>query len=455
LKAGDEDVEAHASSVAARARRAVKRAAYQAWSRDRRSLGWFARARNRVARLAAWTAYGFARDRLSSRAAGLTYYTVFSIVPMLAVALWITKSLHLLSSAASAVPTGLARVVAGNPPVQKALNAILRALDGDGRRRFYGGIVGLVSLGYAVLRLIKNVDQTLWAVADVKNRRLSIGQLLGHLLLFTVAPALVAAASVAAAAGRLLWESLGVSRLLSELSALELVLAGALPLVALWLVLALLYGTAAPSRIPPRSAAVGGVAGALGIGALLGVLGVLEVGARRANAVDASIVAVPVLMLWIYFSWLVVLLAAELAVGHAIDRTLPGGVRAWRLDASSEQALAALLAVQATGARGRDAGVVKVSALAAATGLPPKLVREVGRRLARRGLLDETGAGYLLACDPTATSLGDVLEAASSDPALEDLRLGLWRELGEDGQRLGRDQTLADLSAKRTVTRRL
>jgi membrane protein len=434
------------SGLVARARRSVRRAAHRTWGRDRTSLGWFARTRNRLARLTAWTACGLVRDRLSARAAALTYYTVFSIVPVLAVALWIAKSLHLFGSAASAVPPAVSHIIAESAPLQKIANAILGALDGQ--RRFYGGLVGVVSLAYGVFRLIKNVDQTLRAIAGVDGRRLRLGRLLGQLVLFTAAPALVAAASLAAAAGRLPAATAGLSGLLSSLSALEVALAAGLPLLALWLVLALLYGSASPSGIPPRSAALGGGVGALGLAVLVGILGTLGVGARRASAVDASIVAVPVLMLWIYFSWLVVLLAAELAVGHALDRSLPRGVRAWRLDASSEQALAAVLAVEAARARGRGAAAVTFNALAGETGLPPTVVREVGGRLARRGLLGETAAGYVLACDPTATRLGDVLRAASSDPALEDLRLGLWRDLGQDGQRLGCDQTLAELSSK-------
>jgi len=68
-----------------RARSAAIRVARRTWSHDRRKLkGPVSRVANRVARVAVWTIWGLSRHALSMRAAALTYYTVFSIVSVVA-----------------------------------------------------------------------------------------------------------------------------------------------------------------------------------------------------------------------------------------------------------------------------------------------------------------------------------------------------------------------------------
>ena len=56
---------------------------------------WASRGRG-VARIVTWSVRGVFVHRLSLQAAALAYYTLFSIVPVLVVALWVLKLFHLI-----------------------------------------------------------------------------------------------------------------------------------------------------------------------------------------------------------------------------------------------------------------------------------------------------------------------------------------------------------------------
>ena len=432
-----------------RARDAFRQTLRAVWSRDRRSFRRLARLRNRLGRLLIWTIWSLFRHRLSSRAAALTYYTVFSIVPVLAVALGVMRWLHLIGETPSGLPLGLSRAVEGNGALLRASSAILTAVAAKGG--FNAGLIGLVTLAYGIFRLVTNMDRSLRAIVGADDRRAGIGWLLGHAVLLTIAPAMVTAASLLSVAAPWLLRKIEVAHFLVALPLVEVALAALLPLLAVWLVLALFYATAAPGRLPSRSAVFGGAAGALALAVLLGVFGWFQVGASRASVVDASVAAVPVFMLWVYSSWLVVLLGAELAVGHATDRLLPGGVRAWRLDAACTRRLAVLIAARAAreGAGARCGTEWITTELPQQTGLPPAAMFEVGRLLLRRGLVRQTDDGYLLAPQAEAMRPADVEEAVENDPALADVRRELDRAVGDELAELHELHELNVLDARR------
>jgi membrane protein len=317
------------STAPGRARSAMVRAARRTWSHDRRKLGSpLSRAWNRVARVAVWAVWGWSRHGLSVRAAALTYYTVFSIVPVVAATLWLLSSFHLLSRAGdialTLLPPRLVRAIQGNEPLRRAASAIADAAE-EGRP-FYSGLIGVITLGYGIVRLVANMDKALRAVMDAPRHHPGAIRLIGHSLLIVLAPAVIVAGGVLVTAGPSLIRSTHVARFLEGVPAVELWIAAAIPFAGSAALLATLFATVARARIPLRSAIVGGAAGALALGLVLAAFAWLQVGAKRAGVIGASMAAVPVLMLWIYSSWLTVLLAAEVAVAHAVDRSSPGGV---------------------------------------------------------------------------------------------------------------------------------
>ena len=94
----------HGTAVGGRLRGAVRARVLSLWSRDLVPLRAPHAFVLRVARVATLVVRGIIAHQVKLLAAALTYYTVFSIVPLLVVALWILKALDYLPIIPAALP---------------------------------------------------------------------------------------------------------------------------------------------------------------------------------------------------------------------------------------------------------------------------------------------------------------------------------------------------------------
>ena len=132
-----------------------------------RGAGVWASLWTRVARVVIWSVRGLFVHNLSLQAAALAYYTLFSIVPVLVVALWVLKLFHLIPYLKPA-EAQVAAVTTATPAQQhvrlrpqrsscaRRVRAILAAVDRAGRVQI--GIVGLGALLYGVIKLIRHME---------------------------------------------------------------------------------------------------------------------------------------------------------------------------------------------------------------------------------------------------------------------------------------------------------
>ena len=407
------------------------------WSRDRAALRGWASVWTRVARVVIWSVRGLFVHKLSLQAAALAYYTLFSIVPVLVVALWILKLFHLIpylkpaeaqvAAAATAAPTPYF----SNPNefLREAVRAILAAVDRAGRVQI--GIVGLAVLLYGVIKLIKHVEQAIDGIAGAEDRPPKVWRMLGYLALLGLAPALLIASVLLQALSHLPGGSQlahALSWLLAALPLLKSTIGVVLGLAILSLALAIFYASAARARIALPSTVVGAALSALSLAAVLWAFTRLQIGVSNVGALESGMAAIPVFLLWSFTSWLVVLIGAEIAVAHELDSVLIHGARAWRLDPCQEQVAGVQIMVEATrrALSLRDGGLT-ANEMARKLRLMPESVRDVARRLLAAGLVRRTPAGdYRLACDPDRTSVRDVAGAIIGRPA-DDRSVSLVR----------------------------
>ena len=311
---------------------AVRRWGLAVRRRDGGQLKVRSRTSRRVARIVTWTARGFVVHELSVRAAALTYYTLFSIVPVLVVVLWTLKLLHLLPHLMPGghLPSGgpLAGVDRNaNVMLREAARAILESVDRMGRVE--PGLVGLGALLYGVLRLIRHSQRALDTIAGARGRPAKYWRLLGYLALLLLPPALLIVSgllrdvdhaqfgpSIAHTTARAVAAVPGLGSLMSRLVALGIVC----------LALTIFYASGARARIALGSSVAGASVAALLLGAVLWAFTSFQLGVSRAGALAAGMAALPAFLLWTFFSWLVILAGAEIAVAHQRDRLLARGL---------------------------------------------------------------------------------------------------------------------------------
>ena len=394
-------------------RATVETRARDVWRRDRASLRGWSAFKNRALRIAIFMVRGISVHQLGLQAAALTYYTAFSLVPLLVVALWILKIFDRSPVTESAMP--LAReVTKGNAALHAMLGRLLENVSHTSQ--VTGGIVGLVALLYAVVRLFRYTERALDRIASSTTRKPKLSRLFSYLALLVLPPLLaVVVGPLVGTAQRAIGSE--IARLFGSAAWLKLAVATFVGLSALWLAIAILYSAAARARIAFSSAAVGAAAAAILLVSVLWVFARFQIGMSRGNSVQFGAAAGPVFLLWAYSSWFVVLLGAEIAVGHSVDRVLVHGAWCFQLDALAEQETGIEIMVRAARAN------VSVDGLARELRVGPTLIRRIGLRLVERGLLAEAGLDqFALGCDPDRIGVAEIMDAVVRDPALDSAR---------------------------------
>ncbi|MFL5305542.1 MAG: YihY/virulence factor BrkB family protein [Polyangia bacterium] len=421
----------------ARAGAALRKLRREAWQTDRTQLGPGAAFANRLVRSLTWTARGLVRDRLSTRAAALTYYTIFSLVPVLVLVIWIVKALHLSPRLVGLLRPGGEGPLAGNQLLRAGASRIVEAVDRAAQTT--DGVIGVAGVLYAAARLLRSMEHALNAIAGSGQRPRRYVRLLGYLfLLLLPAATFIAAAGLAAA--HVLVDNQVVRHVVQAVRTMIPSGAG-LALLATWFGLTALYATADRAGLYLGSCAVGAAVATIALVGVLWAFVRFQIGAARTGAVHAGLSAGPVLLMLVYFSWYVTLVGAEVAVGNDVDRTLARGACTWRLDGvgRSWAAVAVMAAVaRATATNGGAAAGAKD--LAREIRLFPQTVDSLCGLLVARGLLVETVPGqYRLNQLAKDIAVGTIVDAVNRDPTLDvsrDALASLLRPCAESGASL-------------------
>lgn len=290
----------------------------------------------------------FGRDKIPLRASALTFTVILSLVPLLALGTSVLKGLgaggqmrqavHALisqmeataevrgDSAALAEPVGTASLAAAAPSRQWSPDSLSGHLhrvadtifDYADKTRFATmGVVGILVLLFTVFTLLGNIEKTFNAIWQTDGNRTFGRKLVDYLALLVLLPLTInfgVAAMAALKSPRLLAQ---IQQWLPWLGPGTLNL---LPVVAMVATFSFLYGFLPNTRVTKRAALTGGVVGGLAWLLLQAVYFKLQIVVVRYNAIYGSFAALPLFLLWIYLSWIVFLLGAEVSFGSQIWR---------------------------------------------------------------------------------------------------------------------------------------
>ncbi len=417
--------------------------------------------------LAAVVARQMARERLVLRASAMTFHTLLSLVPLLAVSLALFEAFgglqryrgELLDLAAANLAAGQAAEVGG-------------WLD-----RYVGNInsgavagIGVAFLLYATVRLLTNVERSFNEIAGVRRGRSLPQRFAVYLTLVVVGPVLVALAL--SLTNRLL-DALGGSVDALPLSAGTWGVP-VLSAAATWLAFALLYWVLPRRRASAGAVTLGAAVAAAVWLALKAVFVGFVAGTIEYSAIYGTLGALPMVLIWLSLSWTVVLFGAVVTYAvQDVSRGVVPSAGGEELSIEAREALALRLMGAMTRALQDGTPPRRPEALATEIGAPPGDVVAILELLTRAALLVRVGDGpaaeYVLAVDPAGCTLADVVagvRAAGRSGDGGDGAGGVARAVREalDAARERRDgalagHTLRDLvqgtggEAQRTTTR--
>ncbi len=337
------------------------------------------------------TVDGFGRNNDLLWASALTYTTGLSIVPILAMAL---SALNGLGGAGVIRPL-IGRFLGANSP--EITDRLLAFVSNVNARTL--GAIGAAALLVTVVLTLGTVEQALNNIFRVVHGRTMSRKFADYLSLTFAVPLLLAGA-------------IGVRQILVKhlpnISGAGWISSS----IAIWAGFFFLYVFFPNRRVRLEAAAIGSLVASVLLQLAQWAFIYFQYGVARYAAIYGALASVPVLLTWIYMTWVVVLLGAELTAAFE-RRNEPFIVDPW---AQSERAVA-LATVLRLGERmaGRR-GTVTPGSLAADLRIDEEVLVEVLRRLERAGIVIEVSGsdgserGLFLARDCAAIGLSEALE---------------------------------------------
>jgi len=389
------------------------------------------------------------RDMIPLRASALTYYTVLAVVPLLAFALSIMQA---VGANRGFVPRVIEQLTSVSP---EAGRFILETVENVNFAQL--GTIGAAVLFLTTLLGLFSIERTFNQIWGVTRARSIDRRITDYLAVLVVVPILLGVALSLSAT----LQSQTLVRQLLERPWFALLYSTGLrwaPVAFLGLGFAFLYWFVPNTRVRVSGALLGGIVAAALFTGLQNVYVRFNVGATNSNALYGGLAALPLFLAWVYVSWMIVLLGAEIAAA------LENAAELRRMRSGAEPSPAARealgLAIAVRLARGFDAGAQAVSAeqLSDDLRLSIRSAREILADLERAGVAaraaeldredafqlgraaDRIRVGELL--DALRGARGSALAAASDSAALSHT----LAELDRCSAEAVADLTLEDLA---------
>lgn len=239
-------------------------------------------------------------DRLTSSSAELAYTTILALVPLITVVFSLLSAFPMFSD----VSQSLKQLIYSNlvPTASDTIQNYLEQFIANTKKMTFIGIIGLIVTSLLLINSINNALNRIW---QTKRKRSFMYNLTMYWTILTLGPILVGSSvAVSSYIFSLKWLSNAASGDLL-LSTLPFIIS----VVGFWL----LYSIIPTESIPFKEAAIGALVAAI----------LFEIG-KRAFALYVTsfptyqliygvVSSIPIMLVWIYCSWCIVLFGAEFA----------------------------------------------------------------------------------------------------------------------------------------------
>jgi len=429
----------------------VLRDAWNPDSHDARQHGLLAR----TVRVGHLLYRGYLEDDLIIHATSLTYGTLTSLVPILAVAIAVMRGFGMGDDILSGIlekpwyrelPEGM----------QTMLSQILKIVT---ETNFFAlGWIGLIIFILTAVFLLSNVERSFNRVWGVDKERNIFRQITNYTCVLVFVPLLIGV--VVAVRASLVIQTIRAGGVDVPVGTWGGYL---FSFVALWAAIFFLFMFVPNTRVRFSSASWASLVTTAVFLGWMRVFTVMQVGVAKYNYIYGAFAAIPIFMFWLYITWVIWLLGAEFAFALQYSDT-------YQLERSADTAsvrarLLLALMVLREAARAMKPGAEDFDAedFAKRHTVPTRLLHAVVKQLQERGFLAKLddrrkSAAYVLKRAPDMLPLGEVVkELVRGAPDELELTGQLLRDAGMEGVLASLEggmsagfagRTLADLAAE-------
>ena len=261
------------------------------------------------------TVRGFDEDKCFTRASSLTFYTLLSIVPVMAMLFGVAKGFGF----EKILETELRGAVAKLPGQEEVLNKVIvyaQSLLETTKGGVIAG-VGLVLLFWSVVKVLSHIEASLNDIWEIREPRTWGRKFSDYLAVMLISPILVVVSS-----GATVFITTQITQLTAKIKLLGMVSPliflsfKLIPYVLIWVLFTIIYVLMPNTKVNLKAGIVAGIiAGTIFQVVQWGYIS-FQVGTAKYNAIYGSFAALPLFLLWVQISWWVVLFGAELSFAH-------------------------------------------------------------------------------------------------------------------------------------------
>lgn len=342
----------------------------------------------------------FREDRLGITASSLTFTTTISLVPLFTVALAIFSAFPMFDR----LQRTLQRNLVESLVPESIARPVLMYLNQFAAKATQMGGAGALALLITALALILTIDRKLNDIWRVRQPRPVTQRVLVYWAVLTLGPLLLTVSTAATTF------AIGNARSVAALPPPLGLLLDSAQLMLVTGGLAALYRYVPNTRVRWSHALAGGFFAAVALELAKELLAWYLKQVPTFSVLYGTFATAPILLVWIYLAWVIVLLGAVIAAylpsllkGVARRGDSPG----WSFQLALE-VLAQLSAARADAPRGQSLEALAASLRVEALQLEEPVAALVA--LDWLGRLDEEGERYVLLIDPAKTALGPLME---------------------------------------------
>lgn len=273
----------------------------------------------RVIRVIYDASRGFIEDECYAKASALTFYSLLSIVPILAVLFGIAKGFGFEQALKTEITT---RFAEQHELVEKFIQFAYSLLQ-NAKGGLIAGI-GTIALFWSVLGLLSNVESSLNAIWKTPISRPYRRMISDYLATMVICPIFfVTSSSITVFLITQITQTAQSNVIVEAISPFLLFIFKLFPFFLSWILFTFVYLFMPNTKVFLRSALIAGIIAGTIFQMWQWIYIRFQIGASSYGAIYGSFAALPLFLIWLQVSWIILLAGAELAYEIENDLFIP------------------------------------------------------------------------------------------------------------------------------------
>jgi membrane protein len=327
---------------------------------------------------------GFNENKCGFRASALTFYTLLSIVPVIALMFAIAKGFGMQEK----LVEQLQKIQTQGDVIPRIIEFANSLLDSTNGMAMAG--VGIAFLFWTIISVLSNIENSfndIWGIVKPRSFGRKFSDYLSMMLVCPIL--LIISGSLTVTVNSQIQNLMAKMPLLQNMGIAFWLPLKVLPYVSGWVLLTFIFALMPNTKVKFSSALIAGIVAGTLFQFIQWIYFNFQIGVARANAIYGSFAAIPLFLIWLQTSWLIVLFGAEVSFAHQNVETYEFEPDCMSASKAFKTLIALLITQRVVKRFCNEEKPVDAPTLSHELEIPIRLVRLVIYQLTEAGILSE------------------------------------------------------------------